>query len=392
MTATMPRTTSPTCAQIPFRAAKSVIAQKTILPEIEGLGDFDLPEGADEYASFEQMLLGHAPVRMARGTMVKGKVSSITPSNEALVDIGSKSEARISYNDATLLADTKKKNMGEVLVVGEEYEFQVLGGRGGGEDNGNIQLTRKPLLIKQAWERVEQFAKDGPVFTATVVRANSGGVLVTHPEFGGLTGFVPGSMIVDRPKDNEALVGTEMEVKFLQADSEEQRIVCSNRAVVQEKAMASIKEQDLVTGTVAAVMNFGVFVDIQGVRGLIHVSQVSGLFVDPTLMEKLFPVGSTVKAVATKTDFAKGKLALSTRILEKNAGEMRTDPQKVFDGAEERHNSLQEQWKLEEEAREKERRELESQIMDLTLSVFDGADKPAGDDAQADTDEATVGA
>jgi small subunit ribosomal protein S1 len=217
-------------------------------------------------------------------------------------------------------------------------------------------------------------------------------VLVTHPEFGGLTGFVPGSMIVDRPKDNEALVGTEMEVKFLQADSADQRIICSNRAVAQEKAMESIKEQDLVSGTVVAVMNFGVFVDVMGVRGMIHVSQVSGLFVDPTLMEKIFPVGSKVKAVAVKTDFAKGKLALSTRILEKNAGEMRTDPQKVFDGAEESHKALQEQWKLEEEAREKERRELESQIMDLTLSVFDGADKPAGDDAQADTDEAKVGA
>jgi hypothetical protein len=98
-------------------------------------------------------------------------------------------------------------------------------------------------------------------------------------------------------------------------------------------------------------------------------------------MEKLFPVGSSVKAVVTKTEFAKGKLALSTRILETTAGEMRTDPQKVYTGAPERHVALQEQWTLEEEAREKERKELESQIMDLTLSVFDGADAPAGDAA-----------
>merc|ERR1719182_1311101 len=187
-------------------------------------------------------------------------------------------------------------------------------------------------------------------------------------------------MIVNRPKDNEMLVDKELEVKFLQADKADQRIILSNRAVVQEKAMANIKEHDLVTGTVAAIMNFGVFVDVQGVRGMIHVSQVSGLFVDPTLMEKLFPIGTTVKAVATKTDFEKGKLALSTRILETTAGEMRTDPQKVYAGADERHKALQEQWKVEEEAREKERKELESQIMDLTLSVFDGADTP-GDSA-----------
>merc|ERR1719218_495055 len=107
---------------------------------------------------------------------------------------------------------------------------------------------------------------------------------------------------------------------------------------------------------------------------MIHVSQVSGLFVDPALMEMIFPIGSAVKAVAIRTDFAKGKLALSTRILETTAGEMRTDPQKVYAGAEERHKQLQEQWKLEREAREKERQELESQIMDLTMSVFDGED------------------
>merc|ERR1719197_1870530 len=166
-------------------------------------------------------------------------------------------------------------------------------------------------------------------------------------------------MIANRPPDNESLVGTEMKVKFLQADKVDQRIILSNRAVLQEEAMENIKQHDLVNGKVLAVMNFGVFVDVLGVRGMIHVSQVSGLFVDPTLMEKLFPIGSTVKAVATKTDFEKGKLALSTRILETTAGEMRTDPQKVYAGAEERHKALQEQWKAEEEAREKERKELE---------------------------------
>merc|ERR1719487_728845 len=321
---------------------------------------------------------------MVRGTAVKGRITGLTPNNEALVDIGTKSEARIGLQEATLLGDLTKY-LSEIFNISEEYEFQVLGGRGGDDDIANVLLTRKPLLIAEAWENVEQFAKDGPTFMATVLRANSGGVIVTHPEFGGLTGFVPGSMIVNRPKDNEDLVGTELEVKFLQADKSDQRIILSNRAVVQEKAMENIKENDLVTGSVVGIQNFGVFVDVQGVRGMIHVSQVSGLFVDPTLMEKIFPIGSSVKAVVTKTEFAKGKLALSTRILETNAGEMRTDPQKVYNGAAERHVALQEQWKLEEEAREKERRELESQIMDLTLSVFDGADTPAGDDAQADS-------
>jgi small subunit ribosomal protein S1 len=383
MTATMNRTMSPTCGQIPFREAKKEWGEKQLAPIIPGLDDFDLPAGSNEYTSFEELLVGHEPQRLSRGTLVKGTVSGITPNNEALVDIGTKAEARISMQEATLLGDLRK-NLSEVLAVGEEYEFQVLGGRGGDDDIANVILTRKPLLIEAAWDRVEEFAKGEPVFTATVVRANQGGVLVSHPEFGGLTGFVPGSMIVNRPVDNETLVGTEMEVKFLQADKSDQRIICSNRAVLQEKAMQNIREHDLVEGKVAAIMNFGVFVDVDGVRGMIHVSQVSGLFVDPTLMEKLFPIGSTVKAVVTKTEFSKGKLALSTRILETNAGEMRTDPQKVYAAASERHVALQEQWKLEEEAREKERKELESQIMDLTLSVFDDADAPAGEDAKVE--------
>jgi small subunit ribosomal protein S1 len=377
MTATMSRTTSPTCGQIPFRNAKKSLALKTILPELEGLGEFDMPEGSDDYASFQELLLGHAPQRLNRGTVVKGRVSSITPNNEAMVDLGTKAEARIQFQEATLMG-SMKKNLGEILTVGEEYEFQVLGGRGG-DDIANVMLTRKPLLLVEAWEKLETFAKDGPTFMAQVIRANSGGVLVTHEELGGLTGFVPGSMIVNRPADNESLVGTELEVKFLQADKADQRIILSNRAAVTDKAMKNIKENDLVDGTVVAIMNFGVFVEVLGVRGMIHVSQVSGLFVDPALMEKLFPIGSTIKAVALKTDFAKGKLALSTRILETTAGEMRTDPQKVYAGAAERHTQLQEQWKLEAEAREKERKELESQIMDLTLSVFDGDDAPAED-------------
>merc|ERR1719313_2837196 len=110
---------------------------------------------------------------------------------------------------------------------------------------------------------------------------------------------------------------------------------------------------------------------------MIHVSQVSGLFVDHAGMEKIFSIGSTVKAVATKTDFEKGKLALSTRLLEESAGEMASNPQKVYDGAEERHKVLQAQWDAENEAREKERKELEKQIMGLTLSVFDQEDGEA---------------
>jgi len=339
------------------------------------------------------MFPGYEPQRLSRGVEMKGIISSITPNNEALVDIGTKAEARISFAEATLIGESKK-NLSEILTVGEEYDFQVLGGRGGaaGEDVTNIMLTRRPMLAAAAWEKVEAFAKKGPTFTATVLRANMGGVIVTHPELGGLTGFLPGSMIVNRPADNESLIGQELEVKFLQADKEEQRIILSNRAAVQDKAMMNIKENDLVEGTVVALMNFGVFVEVMGVRGMIHVSQVSGLFVDPVLMEKLFPLGAKVKAVAVKTDFTKGKLALSTRILETTAGEMRTDPQKVYAGAEERHKQLQEQWKLEREAREKERQELESQIMDLTMSVFDGEDPLAAGPAAEDKEGSDSGA
>jgi len=376
-----------TSSQIPFRDSKMgrdgmPYAPKAMMPMIEGLSK--LAGTNEEYDLFAEQLLGSSPEKMERGVAVRGRVSGITRNNDAMVDIGTKSEAKISYAEATLIGDLRfsNKRMDDILTIGEEYDFEVLGQQRG--FRGEVVLTRKPFLIEAAWNSVEAFAATSPSFTATVVKANMGGVLVTHPEFKGLTGFVPGSMIANRPPDNESLVGTEMKVKFLQADKADQRIILSNRAVLQEEAMKSIKEHDLVTGTVAAIMNFGVFVDVMGVRGMIHVSQVSGLYVDPALMEKLFPIGGTVKAVATKTDFAKGKLALSTRILETTPGEMRTDPSKVFAGAEERHKALKEQWKLEEEARERERKELESQIMDLTMSVFDGAEAASAAPADAD--------
>jgi small subunit ribosomal protein S1 len=372
-----------------FAKKQEELKGKFIVPEIEGfdMDKFDL-EDVEGYESFTQMLSGggYNPQALERGVTVTGTISSIEVNNSACVDIGTKAEATITFEEATLLGNTETR-LSEVLNVGDQYEFKVLGGKTGMYDTVNTMLTRKPILIQEAWEKVEEFAKDGPTFMAKVVKANMGGVLVSHPGLGGLTGFVPGSMIVQRPVTNESLIGEELEVKFLQADKADQRIILSNRAAVQDKAMKQIKENDLVEGTVAGIMNFGVFVDVLGVRGMIHVSQVSGLFVDPVAMEKIFPIGSKLKAVATKTDFAKGKLALSTRILETVAGEMRTDPQKVYEGAEERHKTLQEQWKLEQEARERERRELESQIMDLTLSVFDGEEASkaaAGGDAPAE--------
>jgi ribosomal protein S1 len=189
----------------------------------------------------------------------------------------------------------------------------------------------------------------------------------------------------DGQYNNDDLVGTELEVKIHNVDKENNRLVLSNRAAVVAKAMGEIQLNSLVEGTVVSIMNFGVFVDVLGIRGMIHVSQVSALFVDPALMEKLLPIGSKVKCVVVSTDFANGKLGLSTRLLESSAGEIRLNPEKVFANAEERIKELQEKWKLEEEAKERERRELESTIMDLTMSVFDNEETAA-----ASTEEATV--
>jgi small subunit ribosomal protein S1 len=272
--------------------------------------------------------------------------------------------------------------MDEVLSVGEDYEFQVLS-----ESQWSTYLTRKPILATEAWEKVTEFAKEGQSFMATVIGANAGGVIATHEKLGGLTGFIPGSMIAkdavrssDGTYNNDDLIGTELEVKIQTADKENNRLVLSNRAAVVEKAMKDIHVNALVEGTVISHQNFGIFVDVAGVRGMIHVSEVSALFVDPALMETLLPVGSKVKAVVKNVDLPNGKLGLSTRALESSAGEIRLNPETVFANAEERMMTLQEQWRKEAEMREKERMELESQIMDLTMSVFgDGSPEEAAE-------------
>jgi predicted RNA-binding protein with RPS1 domain len=350
--------------------------------------DFDDFE-EEGYEDFEAVFNGENTERLNRGTSIMGTVTRISESNDAFVDINYKAEGVISLDEATLGGEMIE-NMGEILTPGEEYEFQITGGT---RRDGSLCLSRKPFLTELAWAKVEDFTKDGKSFMATIIGSNAGGVIATHPNLGGLVGFIPGSMISstisktmsDGQYNNDDLVGTELEVKIHNVDKENNRLVLSNRAAVVAKAMGEIQLNSLVEGTVVSIMNFGVFVDVLGIRGMIHVSQVSALFVDPALMEKLLPIGSKVKCVVVSTDFANGKLGLSTRLLESSAGEIRLNPEKVFANAEERIKELQEKWKLEEEAKERERRELESTIMDLTMSVFDNEETAA-----ASTEEATV--
>jgi small subunit ribosomal protein S1 len=352
-----------------------------------GLEDFDMSMDSDDgdkdemYVDFGKLFGNTTSLPIASGSSVRGTVTSIANTNEAYVEWGGKSEAVITFEEAVLGGETQTK-MDEVLSVGEEYEFQVLS-----ESQWSTYLTRKPILATEAWEKVTEFAKEGQSFMATVIGANAGGVIATHEKLGGLTGFIPGSMIAkdavrssDGTYNNDDLIGTELEVKIQTADKENNRLVLSNRAAVVEKAMKDIHVNALVEGTVISHQNFGVFVDVAGVRGMIHVSEVSALFVDPALMETLLPVGSKVKAVVKNVDLPNGKLGLSTRALESSAGEIRLNPETVFANAEERMMTLQEQWRKEAEMREKERMELESQIMDLTMSVFgDGSPEEAAE-------------
>ena len=138
---------------------------------------------------------------------------------------------------------------------------------------GVIESARRsrPLQYEAAWQRARQLQAEDVTVLGTVCAVNRGGVLV---EVEHLRGFIPTSHLGTRFSRDE-LMGKELALKFLEVDEERTRLVMSNRRAMAERQLQSFNIGDVVVGTVQAVKPYGAFVDIGGVNGLLHISQIS---------------------------------------------------------------------------------------------------------------------
>lgn len=258
-----------------------------------------------------------------KGQVVRGKVFEYD-SNGAYVDIGGKSSAFLPIEEAALRTVT---DLSEVVPRDEERDFLIIREQ---DADGQVTLSLRQLQIQQAWEDLIELQETGKVLQVRVSGANKGGVTV---DVQGMRGFIPRSHLVER--DNiESLIGQSLSVNFLEVDREREKLVLSQRMATQSNAFKDLQIGQLVEGKVSSIKPFGVFVDLEGVSGLLHIKQVSQKYIDN--LGKLFAPGQPLKALVVDLDEGRGRISLSTRVLENYPGEMVDKMADVMDTAEER--------------------------------------------------------
>lgn len=256
------------------------------------------------------------------GTRVKGTVFW-TDEIAALVDTTSKSSAYLPVEEACIYSIRHVEEAG--IVPGVREEFVIIGLNR--EDDGLI-VSLKSIQYELAWERCRQLQAEDVVVKGKIVDANSGGVVVRVE---GLLGFVPFSQVSSK-SEAEELLEKELALKFVEVDEEQSRLVLSNR-----KAMADSQAQlgigSVVVGTVESLKPYGAFIDIGGMNGLLHVSQISHDRVSD--ISTVLQPGDTLKVMILSHDRERGRVSLSTKKLEPTPGDMIRNPKLVFEKAEE---------------------------------------------------------
>ena len=264
------------------------------------------------------------------GQVVSGRVA-VVDRDRAFVDIGGKSMGMLPLREAALQPPVSLTDM---LEPEEEREFLVIRGQ---DADGQVTLSIRRLEVKKAWGRLQESQASGETVQATVTKLNRGGALV---QLEGLRGFVPRSHL-SQPEAMDALVGQTLTLTYLEVNPDTNKLVLSERLARRSELTHDLSVGQLVEGKVVSIKPFGVFVDFGGTTGLLHIKEISKNFVRS--IDETFKVGQEIKAVIVSIDEARGRVGLSTQVLEKSPGEMLTDAERVFAEADKRAAAVQNQ-------------------------------------------------
>jgi len=241
--------------------------------------------------------------------------------NEILVDIGAKSEGIIDNREIATLSPEAL----ESLAVGSEVRVFVVNPEDG---DGNIVVSYAKAAEEKDWEQAVTMLESQELCECKVVGFNRGGILAN---VGRLRGFIPNSQLgrnrnilkdqENKQKAMQALVGKIIHTKIIEVDRERNRLILSERAASKElreerraELLSSLKSGDVRQGRVVNMANFGAFIDIGGVEGLVHLSELSWKRVNHP--SELLKVGDTVKAYVLNIDQERQRIALSIKRLE----------------------------------------------------------------------------
>ncbi len=242
------------------------------------------------------------------GDLVSGVVVKIDK-DEVLVDIGFKSEGVIPAHELSIKQDVDPSR---VVSVGDPIEALVLQKE---DKEGRLILSKKRAQYERAWGNIEAIRQAGGVVKGPVIEVVKGGLIVDI----GLRGFLPASLVeLRRVRDLQPYVGRELECKIIELDKNRNNVVLSRRAYLEEahseqrkEFLENLKPGEVRTGTVSSIVNFGAFVDLGGVDGLVHVSELSWRHVDHP--SEVVQVGQEIKVEVLDVDLQRERVSLSLK-------------------------------------------------------------------------------
>ena len=242
------------------------------------------------------------------GDIVEGTVVKVDR-DEVLLDIGYKTEGVILARELSIKHDVDPD---EIVSVGDEIEALVLQKE---DKEGRLLLSKKRAQYERAWGTIERVKEEDGVVTGSVIEVVKGGLILDI----GLRGFLPASLVeMRRVRDLQPYVGRELEAKIIELDKNRNNVVLSRRAYLEQTQsevrtnfLQTLQKGQVRTGVVSSIVNFGAFVDLGGVDGLVHVSELSWKHIDHP--SEVVEVGNEVTVEVLEVDFDRERVSLSLK-------------------------------------------------------------------------------
>lgn len=275
------------------------------MTEIKNTSVIDFQDISDE--EMNQMIDGTL-TDFDEGDLIDGTVVKIEH-DEVLVDIGFKSEGVIPARELSIRKDADPS---EVVNLGDKIEALVLQKE---DKDGRLILSKKRAEYERAWIQVEDKFKAGEVVTGEVIEVVKGGLILDI----GLRGFLPASLVdLRRVKDLSAYLGTEIEARVIEMDRNRNNVVLSRRALLEEgrkneraEILEKLSKGMRLKGTVSSIVDFGAFVDLGGIDGLIHISELSWSHVNHP--SEVVKVGEEVEVEVLDVDLQRERISLGLK-------------------------------------------------------------------------------
>jgi small subunit ribosomal protein S1 len=260
------------------------------------------------------------------GEVVTGHVVRIDK-DEVLVDIGYKSEGVIPANELSI---RKSVDPNEEVHLGEEVDAIVLTKE---DQDGRLIMSKKRARFEKAWRRIETAAESGEPVEGTVIEVVKGGLIIDL----GVRGFLPASLVdIRRVPNLDEYMGTKIETKVIELNRSRNNVVLSRRAVLEEERK-EVRQQILdglqpglvVDGQISNIVDFGAFVDLDGIDGLIHISELSWSHVNHP--SEILNIGDTVKVKVLDIDRDRQRISLGLKQTQEDPWQRIVDTYNVDD-------------------------------------------------------------